>query len=82
MNELLVYTDRIKEAREHMKLTYEEMSKKLGYNSKSTYMYIETGRTVPTLPIMRKISEILGYEVGYFFNLEVRETRTCKQEAS
>lgn len=77
--DVLVFRDRLKQSREQKGLTYEDMAGKLGYRSKSTYMYIETGRTVPTLPIMRKISKFLENEVGYFFNIDVRDNRTNSQ---
>jgi DNA-binding XRE family transcriptional regulator len=66
----------LKEERIKQKLTYDDMAKALGYRSKSTYMYIEKGQTVPTLPIMISISQLLQKPITYFFNLEVQGTQT------
>jgi Helix-turn-helix. len=49
------------------------MAYKMGYKSKSTYMYIEKGKTVPTLPVMLSISQILGKPIDYLFSLEFKE---------
>lgn len=73
----LIYSDRLKEARLQLNLSYEDMARKLGYSSKSTYMYIENGTTEPKLSVMLKISSILNRPVEYFFNLKVQETQTC-----
>ena len=72
----LIYTDRLKKERSKLGYSYEEMANALGYSSKSTYMYIENGKTEPKLSIMLKISTILGKPVGYFFNLKVQENQT------
>lgn len=74
----LIYSERLKEARIALNLSYEDMARKLGYNSKSTYMYIENGTTEPKLSIMLKISSILNKPVEYFFNLEVQESQTSE----
>lgn len=70
---MLVYTDKIKEERRNKSLSYEDMAKKLGYKSKSTYMYIENGSTMPKLDVMIEISRILGKPIAYFFNLKVQD---------
>lgn len=70
---MLVYSERIKEERKNKDLSYEDMSKKLGYKSKSTYMYIEKGSTMPKLDVMIEISRILQKPISYFFNLEVQD---------
>lgn len=78
---MLVYSDKLKEERKKKGLTYEAMANKLGYKSKSTYRYIELGKTIPKLNVMTEIASILNKPVGYFFNLEVQENGTkCKEK--
>lgn len=72
----LVYTERLREVRKDKNLTYQKMATLLGYKSKSTYRYIELGKTDPKLETMKKISSILEKPIGYFFNIEVREYDT------
>lgn len=69
----LVRTDLLKAERKRRNLTYKQMAGKLGYKSQSTYMYIEKGRTVPSLPVMLKISRILNKPVDYFFSFESKD---------
>jgi len=69
----LVKTDVLKKERKSLGLTYGDMAYKMGYKSKSTYMYIEKGKTVPTLPVMLSISQILGKPIDYLFSLEFKE---------
>ncbi|HIT87003.1 MAG TPA: helix-turn-helix transcriptional regulator [Candidatus Coprocola pullicola] len=76
MTNQFVNTERLKLERTKKELTYGDMSRLLGYKSKSTYMYIERGITIPRLPIMRKIAVILGKPIGYFFDIEVQEFQT------
>lgn len=71
-----VKTKQLKSEREKNGYTYEDMARLMGYKSKSTYMYIENGQTVPTLPVMIKISEILNKPIEYFFNTKVQLTQT------
>lgn len=66
----------LKEERIRQSMTYEDMANALGYRSKSTYMYIEKGQTIPTLPVMISISQILKKPITYFFNLEVQDTQS------
>ncbi|WP_242825106.1 helix-turn-helix transcriptional regulator [Acetobacterium woodii] len=73
---MLVYSDKLREERKKKGLTYEAMAYKLGYKSKSTYRYIELGKTIPKLNVMTEIASILNKPVGYFFNLEVQEYGT------
>lgn len=68
-----VRTELLKKARQSLGLTYRDMAEKMGYKSKSTYMYIEKGKTVTSLPVMVKISHILGKPVEYFFSFESKD---------
>lgn len=71
-----VKTEQLKIERDKKGYTYEDMARLMGYKSKSTYMYIENGQTIPTLPVMIKISQILHKPIEYFFNTEVQFTQT------
>ena len=71
-----VKTDILKAERELHGYTYEDMAEKMGYKSKSTYMYIENGQTTLTLPVMIKICQIFKKPLGYFFNIEVQVSQT------
>jgi DNA-binding XRE family transcriptional regulator len=59
--------DRLRKARRAKGLTQEEMAKLLGYQSKSGYSMIETGRNRPPLPIALQIAKIVGQEVEQLF---------------
>jgi len=71
-----VKTEVLKTEREKQGFTYEEMAARMGYRSKSTYMYIENGSTVPTLPVMLKIAHILDKPIEYFFKMDVQDIQT------
>ena len=66
----LVYTERLKEARIKKGYTYQQMANSLGYNSRTTYRYIELGKTKPKLDVMIKVSELLDQPIEYFFKLK------------
>lgn len=69
----------LREERVKQNKTYEDMAKEMGYKSKSTYMYIENGQTVPTLPVMLRIAQILNKPVEYFFSMQVQDAQTENQ---
>lgn len=73
-----IYTERLKEIRLEKKISLRAMAKLLGYNSASSYMYIERGEVQPTIETMNKISKILGKSVEYFFKLNVQDNQTKK----
>jgi len=51
-------------------LTQKKMAQMLGYQSKSGYSMIETGRNRPPLPVAIQIAKILGVEVHKLFPVE------------
>ncbi|WP_158301791.1 helix-turn-helix transcriptional regulator [Paenibacillus mesophilus] len=59
--------DRLRKARRAKGLTQEAMAKLLGYQSKSGYSMIETGRNRPPLPIALQIAKIVGREIEELF---------------
>lgn len=59
--------DRLRKARRAKGLTQEKMAKMLGYQSKSGYSMIETGRNRPPLPVALHIAKIVGQEVEQLF---------------
>lgn len=71
-----VYTERLKMSRKENNISFRKMADLLGYNSPSSYMYIERGEVQPTIEIMNKISSILGEPVNYFFKLNVQVSQT------
>jgi len=71
-----VFTERLKLERVRKGITMKQMAEMLGYNSTSSYMYIEKGKVQPTIMVMNKISAFLGRPVQYFFKLNVQETQT------
>lgn len=70
-----VFTERLKKEREVNQLTLRQMARLLGYNSPSSYMYIERGEIQPSIEKMNKISYILKKPVNYFFKLNIQETQ-------
>jgi transcriptional regulator with XRE-family HTH domain len=70
-----VFTERLKKEREVNQLTLRKMARLLGYNSPSSYMYIERGEIQPSIEKMNKISHILKKPVNYFFKLNIQETQ-------
>lgn len=73
-----IYTERLKAERKINNISFRSMASMLGYNSPSSYMYIEKGESQPTIEIMNKISIILKRPVDYFFKLNVQEAQTNK----
>lgn len=71
-----IYTDRLKKARQERNITFRKMAQLLGYNSPSSYLYIERGDVQPTIRMMNEISNILGQPVDYFFKLNVQDNQT------
>ena len=69
---------KLREERIKKNYTYEDMAKLLGYSSKSTYMYIERGITIPKLDTMNALADIFKKPVQYFFDLKVQEYGTKK----
>lgn len=69
---------KLREERLKRNYTYEDMAKLLGYSSKSTYMYIERGITIPKLDTMNALADIFKKPVQYFFDLKVQEYGTKK----
>lgn len=67
-----VKTNALKKERLERGLTYEDMAKKLGYRSKSSYMNIERGLVTPNIITMNKVAEILDKPVQYFFKIKVQ----------
>lgn len=79
MEKLKYVKSTLREERIKQNKTYDDMAKLMGYKSKSTYMYIENGQTVPTLPVMLQLAQILNKPVEYFFNLQVQDAQTNNQ---
>lgn len=79
MEKLKYVKSTLREERIKQNKTYDDMAKQMGYKSKSTYMYIENGQTVPTLPVMLQLAQILNKPVEYFFNLQVQDVQTNNQ---
>lgn len=61
------YGNFIKEHRQKMGLTQEEVSKKLGI-SQVAYGRYELGTRTPSFELIFKIADVLGFEPGDFFN--------------
>lgn len=61
------YGNFIKERRQKMGLTQEEVSKRLGI-SQVAYGRYELGLREPKFSLIIKISQVLGFEPGEFFN--------------
>lgn len=70
----------LREERLKKNYTYEDMAKLLGYSSKSTYMYIERGITIPKLDTMNALADIFKKPVQYFFDLKVQEYGTKNKD--
>jgi len=71
-----VKTENLRLARISRRLTYRDMSTKLGFKSAASYYNIETGRSLPNIKVMNDISDIFGESVENFFNLEVQQRYT------
>ena len=66
-----VNTKRLKAARILNGLTGEDMGEKLN-KTKMSYLNIENGRVEPKISDIIAISSILGNNIDYFFNFEVK----------
>ena len=61
---------RVKEARENLKLSQEELARRLGYASPATISHFETGQRKVSIADLQKLSEVLGTPLEYFVEQE------------
>lgn len=72
---------KLKKLREQFGYTQQEMAKKLGYNSKSTYNQKEKGIRKITIEEAHEISKIFNKSIEeIFFKSEVAENATALKE--
>ena len=76
------FGDRLKEARNSMGLTQEQLAEKIGV-AKSTLAGYEKGNREPDVFKIKKLIEILGIDADYLLdiNKEAPETETSESEA-
>jgi Zn-dependent peptidase ImmA (M78 family)/DNA-binding XRE family transcriptional regulator len=61
---------RVKRARENLKISQEELARRLGYNSPATISHFETGQRKVSIADLHQLSEVLGTPLEYFFEQE------------
>jgi transcriptional regulator with XRE-family HTH domain len=61
--------ERLKQARETVGYTPEEVSQKLGITKDELFL-LESGRRNPPLSLLRKLAKLYGVFVGYFYGIE------------
>ena len=66
----MAYKDRIKELREHRKLSKQELAKLLDLTPAMVSNY-ELGRSSPPIDVLLKLTEILGCDLNYLFQDDV-----------
>lgn len=64
----------IKQRREELKLTNQEMAEKLGYKNGSTYLKYENGSYLFKADTLPLLANVLNCEIKDFFTLNVAET--------
>ncbi|MGV3187230.1 helix-turn-helix domain-containing protein [Staphylococcus chromogenes] len=60
--------ERLRRVRMRKKITQDELAKALGFKSRSTYSKRETGKATLGADELAIISEILDYDMTYFFD--------------
>ncbi|UXU67437.1 helix-turn-helix domain-containing protein [Staphylococcus agnetis] len=60
--------DRLRRARERKKFTQDDVAKALGFKSRSAYSKRENGKATLGADELAIISEMLGYDMTYFFD--------------
>jgi transcriptional regulator with XRE-family HTH domain len=65
MNTLEIIGQRLRQARETAGYTPEEVSQKLGI-TKDELSLFESGKTKPTISLLRKLAKLYGVFVSYF----------------
>ncbi len=61
--------NKLKECRKRMGLTLKELAAKTGFSS-PLLSKIENGLTLPSIPTLSKIADVLGVDLDYFFRKE------------
>nr|WP_284202203.1 helix-turn-helix transcriptional regulator [Psychromonas marina] len=64
------FTERLKEARNRMKISQKDLGIKIGIDPSSAsgrMNHYETGRHMPDIEILKKMAKELGVPVNYFF---------------
>jgi len=69
MNTLEIIGQRLRQARETVCYTPEEVSQKLGISTEELFLF-ESGRKSPPLSVLRKLAKLYGVFVGYFYGIE------------
>jgi transcriptional regulator with XRE-family HTH domain len=64
--------ERLKQARETVGYTPEEVCQKLGISTEELFLF-ESGRKSPPLSVLRKLAKLYGVFVGYFYGVEKPE---------
>jgi transcriptional regulator with XRE-family HTH domain len=64
--------ERLKQARETVGYTPEEVSQKLGITKDELFL-LESGRRNPPLSLLRKLAKLYGVFVGYFYGMDKPE---------
>ncbi len=64
---------RIRQLRESAQLTQAELAERVG-TTQSSIARIESGRSVPTLELLRKVADALGHQLTVEFTLKRRRT--------
>lgn len=69
--------NKIKSLRKKLKISIEEMSRRLGYSSPNGYYYLEIGRSKFTAETLALVAQILGTTIDELF-FEERVTELAK----
>ena len=77
-NKKTILSERIKELRAELGLTQEELAKKLGLNNKSSIANYESGYSVPSDEIKKKMCEIFNCTMDYLMGQS--EFKTVQEE--
>ncbi|MFZ8864066.1 MAG: helix-turn-helix domain-containing protein [Thermocrinis sp.] len=72
MNILEIIGQRLRQARETVGYTPEEVSQKLGISTEELLLF-ESGRKSQPLSVLRKLAKLYGVFVGYFYGVEKPE---------
>ncbi|MDD2482991.1 MAG: helix-turn-helix transcriptional regulator [Candidatus Shapirobacteria bacterium] len=72
MNEVLALSKAINRARKLAKLSQKELGDRLSISDKTISAY-ESGRAIPPIPTLKRISEITNQPIGMFFQNDENE---------
>jgi transcriptional regulator with XRE-family HTH domain len=76
----MTLAESLKNIRKEYKLTQEDVAKLIGV-SRSGYTYYETGKTIPSIEALKRLSAVYGVSIDYIVGNTTQEKGSTKRSA-